>query len=223
MCGRAVLTTPPEDIRELFGLDEVPNLTPRFNIAPTQPIAVIREPRKLELLRWGLIPHGAHTLAAGARGINVRAETVARVPAYRSSFWSRRCLVIVDGFYEWKKDGKLRRPFLFHGQDRRPFALAGIWDRATTADGEVVESCAIVTRGAAGLVATIHDRMPLILGSDLFAPWLDAATKDATKLLGGSEMNLAAYEVSAVVNNPAHEDPRCIEPVDTEVPGEPPT
>jgi putative SOS response-associated peptidase YedK len=220
MCGRTTLSTPPEDLRELFGLDETPSLIPRYNIAPTQPIAVIREPRKMELMRWGLIPHGGHTLAAGARGINVRVETVARVPAYRSSFRARRCLVIVDGFFEWKKDGKLRKPFLFRRPERRPFALAGIWDRATTADGEIVESCAIITRSAVGAVAELHDRMPLILGPELFEPWLDPTTENPTELLHGGEVDLAGQAVNPLVNNPVNDDPRCVEPVDGEASGE---
>jgi putative SOS response-associated peptidase YedK len=99
MCGRATLSTSPEDLREAFGLRELPELPPRFNIAPTQPIAVIREPHRLELLRWGLLLPGGHR--QGARGINVRVESVARAPAYRESFRKRRCLVIVDGFFEW--------------------------------------------------------------------------------------------------------------------------
>jgi putative SOS response-associated peptidase YedK len=219
MCGRTTLSTPPQELRDLFGLEEVPDLMPRYNIAPTQPIAVIREAHKLELLRWGLIPHGTHAPPRGG-GINVRVETVTRVPAYRSSFRSRRCLVIVDGFYEWKKDGKLRRPFLFQYPDRRPLALAGIWDRTTTADGEIVDSCAIVTTAAAGPVAELHDRMPLILEPARFAPWLDPTTRDPTELLRDGQAALAGREVNPLVNNPANDDPRCIEPADEQKVGE---
>ena len=107
MCGRATLSTPPEDLRELFGLDELPELPPRFNIAPTQPIAVIRDPHRLELLRWGLILPGGHR--HGAQGINARAETVARAPAYRDSVRRRRCLVIVGGFFEWEASAQPAR------------------------------------------------------------------------------------------------------------------
>jgi putative SOS response-associated peptidase YedK len=221
MCGRAVLTTSPEDLRETLGLDEIPDMPPRYNIAPTQPIAVIRHPRKLELLRWGLIPHGSHTLSAGARGINVRAETVARAPAYRSSFRERRCLVIVDGFYEWKRlSEKAKQPFIVHRPDKGPIALAGIWDRATTHDGEIVESCGIITRGAVGISAELHDRMPLIIMPDAFAAWLDPKTTDAVRFLGGGDVPLVAHPVSTLVNSPANDDPRLLEPVEADPVGE---
>src|SRR5580658_5299822 len=132
MCGRATLSTSPEDLRELLGLDELPDLPPRFNIAPTQPIAVIREPHRLELLRWGLILPGGNR--HGAQGINARVETVARAPAYRESFRKRRCLVVVDGYFEWKKLEKARQPFLIRREDRKPLALAGIWEHTVTDD-----------------------------------------------------------------------------------------
>jgi putative SOS response-associated peptidase YedK len=221
MCGRAVLTTNPKDLRESLGLDEIPDMPPRYNIAPTQPIAVIRRPRKLELLRWGLVPHGAHTLRAGSRGINVRAETVARAPAYRSSFRERRCLVIVDGFYEWQeRSDKKKQPFVVQRPDKGPIALAGIWDRATTEDGEIVESCGIITRASLGISAELHDRMPLILTPEVFAAWLDPATSDATRFLGGGDVPLVAHPVSLLVNSPANDGPQLVEPADAEPAGD---
>jgi putative SOS response-associated peptidase YedK len=213
MCGRATLSTPPEDLRELFELDEMPPLIPRYNIAPTQPIAVIRQPHRLELLRWGLIPAGTTDQAKAPRGINVRVETVARVPAYRSSLRARRCLVIVDGFFEWQRSGKLKKPFLIQRPDRKPFALAGIWDRFVTADGEVVESCAIITRDAPQPIAWLHDRMPLILPPEQWAPWLDSKNREAEALLHPeAPEGLVIRGVSTLVNNPDNDDPRCIEP-----------
>jgi putative SOS response-associated peptidase YedK len=146
MCGRATLSTSPEDLREAFGLSDLPELPPRFNIAPTQPIAVIREPHRLELLRWGLILPGGHR--QGARGINVRVESVARAPAYRESFRKRRCLVIVDGFFEWERRDKGKQPFVVRREDGKPFGLAGIWERSTTTDGEVIDTCAVITGDA---------------------------------------------------------------------------
>jgi putative SOS response-associated peptidase YedK len=211
MCGRATLSTPPDELRELFELEHAPELIPRYNIAPSQPIAVIRQPRRLELLRWGLL--SAHAKRHG--GINVRIETVARAPDYRSSFRTRRCLVIVDGFYEWQREGKLKKPFLVQRPDKKPFALAGIWDRFTTADGEVIDSCAVITKDAEGDIAKLHDRMPLILAPEDYAPWLDGRTENAVQLLRAAGTPLVLLGVSPFVNNPAHEDPRCIEPADS--------
>jgi putative SOS response-associated peptidase YedK len=212
MCGRTVLSTPPDDLREIFGLEEMPELTPRYNVAPSQPIAVVREPRRLELLRWGLASKpGTHHA-----GINVRIETVARAPAYRASFQSRRCLIVVDGFFEWHRQGKTSHPFLLRRPDGKPFALAGIWDRSITADGEVVDACAVITRPAEGPVAEIHDRMPLILVPEQYEAWLDRQQRDAARLLVPGSMDLAAGRVSLFVNNPANDDRRCIAPPEEE-------
>lgn len=187
----------------------MPEVIPRFNIAPSQSIAVIRQPHRLELLRWGLLSaHAKHG------GINVRVESVARAPAYRFSFQSRRCLVIVDGFFEWKREGKVKRPFLVRRPDKKPFALAGIWDRSTTSDGEVIDSCAIITRGAAGATAELHDRMPLILAPDQYAHWLDSHTKKGAELLTAADVELVVHPVGPRVNSPANDDARCIEPVE---------
>ncbi|MGH7436082.1 MAG: SOS response-associated peptidase [Polyangiaceae bacterium] len=208
MCGRTTLSTSPADLRAAFGLEEMPELGPRYNVAPSQPIAVLREPRRLELLRWGLASKpGAHSA-----GINVRIETVARAPAYRSSFQTRRCLIVVDGFFEWRRQGKASQPFLLRRPDGKPFALAGIWDRSVTADGEVVEACAVITRAAEGPVAEIHDRMPLILVPEQYDAWLDRRSHDASRLLVPGAMELVAGRVSTVVNSPANDDPRCIAP-----------
>ncbi len=205
MCGRATLTSSPKDLRELFDLHEMPQLVPRFSIAPTQPLAVIRQPHRLELLRWGL-PSAAHG------GINVRGESVARAPAYRDAVRSRRCLVIVDGFYEWKRNGKTTQPFLIQRPDRKPFALAGIWDRSVSSEGEVIESCAVITRDAVGPVAELHDRMPLILAPTSYSSWLDVNFKDAAQLLVPQATELVLRAVSPLVNNPANDDARCLEP-----------
>jgi putative SOS response-associated peptidase YedK len=211
MCGRATLTTGAEDLREFFGLGQQPELPPRYNIAPTQPIAVVREAHHLELLRWGLVLPGKRH---GAQGINVRVETVARAPAYRESFRKRRCLIVVDGFYEWKKKERTRQPFLIRREDGKPLALAGIWEHATTADGEVVDCCAIITGPATGAVAPLHDRMPLVVPKESFERWLsqDVRTDELLKLIAPGASAFVAQPVSTVVNSPANDDPRCIEP-----------
>jgi putative SOS response-associated peptidase YedK len=212
MCGRTTLCTPPDDLQEIFGLDEVPELTPRYNVAPTQPIAVIREPRKLELLRWGLVlpdprRHGP--------GINVRIETVARAPAYRDAFRHRRCLVIVDGFYEWQRHEKVRQPFAIRRTDNKPFALAGIWSEGRLAGGEIVACCAILTGKAAGVMVSLHDRMPLLVASSDFARWLahDATPAQLVTIPAADATAFVTFPVSTAVNSVANEDPRCIEPI----------
>ena len=215
MCGRATLSTPVAELREIFDLDEAPDLTPRYNVAPTQPIAIVRDPHRLELLRWGLLLPNAKN--QGARGINVRVESVARAPAYRSSFRHRRCLVVVDGFYEWKRTGQAKQPYVVRREDRKPFAMAGIWNRSTTEDGELIDSCAVITAEAKGVVAGLHDRMPIIVPPTGYARWLDVHVQDVTDLLGPRADGLIAYAVSMLVNSPQNEDPRCVEPVEPDV------
>lgn len=208
MCGRASLTADPEELRELFGLTDAPSLPPRYNMAPSQPLPVIREPGRLELVFWGLPTQGR------GLGVNVRVETVARAPAYRDSFWHRRCLVIVDGFYEWKSNGKTKQPFRVCRPDGKPFALAGIWQHVTTSDGEVVDKCAIITGKANGVVAALHDRMPLIVPRQGYARWLasDARTPELMALVETDTSDMKSYPVSPIVNSAANDDPRCVEP-----------
>jgi len=210
MCGRATLSVSEQDLRELFGLEQIPLLNPRYNIAPSQDLPVIRVPHKLELLHWGLSDVGH------ARGINVRAESVARAPRYRDSFRARRCLVVVDGFFEWQRRGKSKQPFLVHRQDGKPFALAGIWER--TADGE--DTCAVITGQAQGVVAELHDRMPIIVPPNAYERWLDPEERKAIDLLAPSAAELVSHPVSKAVNSPKNDDPRCVEPVPDDGRGE---
>lgn len=203
-----------EELRELFELDEMPELAQRYNVAPTQPVAVIRKPRRLELLRWGLLLPNAPS-RGGARGINVRLESVARAPAYRDAFRTRRCLVIVDGFFEWKRQGHGKRPFYVRRGDGKPFALAGIWESYVLAHGQVVDACAVLTGDAKGVVADLHDRMPVILQETEVPRWAGTNVKDASFLLKTSAESLVAYPVSSRVNSPDHEGPGCIEAVES--------
>ena len=176
-------------------------------MAPSQPLPIIREPHRLELVHWGLPRgHGA--------GINVRVESVARAP-YRESFWRRRCLVVADGFYEWKKEGKVRQPFMVRRPDGRPFALAGIWEHSATTDGEVIDACAIITGAANGVVAPLHDRMPLIVPANGYDRWLssDAKTPELMELIETDAGSLVSYPVSTFVNSAANEGPQCVEPI----------
>jgi putative SOS response-associated peptidase YedK len=213
MCGRTTLATPALDLRQHFGLTEVPELPLRYNIAPTQPIAVIRQPGRLELLRWGLMLPDAPVRGPG---INVRVETVARAPAYRDAFRQRRCLVIVDGFYEWERREKVRQPFAIRRTDGKPFALAGIWAPYVTSDGEVVDCCAIITGGATGVVAPLHDRMPLVVPHTAHAQWLAPTTRasELFDLMTPDATELETYPVRPLVNSPQNEGPICIERAD---------
>jgi putative SOS response-associated peptidase YedK len=210
MCGRTTLVTPRDELREFFGLDELPELSPRYNIAPTQPIAIIREPRRLELVRWGL-------LLPKRTGINARVETIARAPAYRESFRKRRCLVVVDGFFEWQRQGKTSQPFRVERRDHRPYAMAGIWEQFVTKDGEILDACAIITGPAAGAVVPLHDRMPLVVAPEDYARWLDRELRDVDqvmKLITVDARELVTYPVSPRVNSPDNDDPGCLERYD---------
>ena len=242
MCGRATLSTSPDELRQVFGLGETPTLTARYNIAPSQPIAVIRASaapaagaRRVELLRWGLVPSWAKDAKIGAKMINARVESLTTRPAFRDALEHRRALVLVDGFYEWEKRGRARQPFFVHRADGRPFALAGLWDRWTSPRGgdgvgvarEVIESCAVVTCPAAPPCDRLHDRMPLVVPPPLWSLWLDASIVDARRLepalrqSAASDEGLVLREVSTRVNRPDIDDATCIEPAAPEAPPAP--
>ncbi len=217
MCGRAILVATIDVLEELFALSDVSALAPlapRFNIAPSQPLALIREPHRLELVRWGLLLPGAR-----APKINLRVESVANNPGTRDLARSGRCLVIVDGFYEWKREGKLRQPFLLRHPDGKPFALGGVWGRSMTAQGDSVDTCAILTRAAEGAVKKMHDRMPFIVPPADYARWIDPGVKAKELLAARADVSLVAQAVSARVNSPANDDAQCIEPPEAEQPG----
>jgi putative SOS response-associated peptidase YedK len=220
MCGRFTLFASPETIQAEFDLPAVPvNLAPRYNIAPTQAVAVIANhtERRLELFQWGLIPSWAKDPSIGSRMINARAETLAEKPSFRTALRKRRCLILADGFYEWRKDGGGKTPFFIHLRSGRPFALAGLWEVWQTPDGVALPTCTIITTGPNNLVAALHDRMPVILPPDAYERWLDPepqAPADLAPLLvsyPADAMNL--YAVSRAVNSPTNDSPVCIEPV----------
>jgi putative SOS response-associated peptidase YedK len=224
MCGRTALTANPDDLRDALGLSELPAFGPRYNVPPSRPVAVLRGSpgsagRRLELLRWGLLPPwAARSRALGKGGDRMalaRSESILSTPAFRDAVRKRRCLIVVDGFFEWQRDGKrASQPFFVRRADRAPFALAGVWARAVSNDGEVVESCAIVTQAARPPVDAVHGRMPLVLEPDAWEPWLDTALTGETAIapmLAPRAPALVAYPVHAYVNDPEHDDPRCIE------------
>jgi len=200
VCGRFTLRTSPRDVAQEFGLTELPELFPRYNIAPTQPAPAVRAPRQLEFLRWGLIPAWAEDPSIGSRMINARAEGIATKPAFRRAFQSRRCLIVGDGFYEWRN----KQPFYIRRKDDRPFAFAGLWER-----WKGLDSCTIITTEANDLIRPLHDRMPVILNAEDYDRWL--ATPDESLLRPYDAEALELYSVARVVNSPRNETPACIE------------
>jgi len=222
MCGRFVLMTPGKSLAEHFRLAEEPSLEPRYNIAPTQPVAII-EPkagsslRELKIVRWGLIPFWAKDAKIGARFINARSETASDKPAFRSAFKMRRCLIPADGFYEWKKLEKDRDPYLVVLASRMPFAFAGLWESWKSPDGELIESCAILTTDANELLRPIHDRMPVILSPTDYELWLnpDPKTIESLKhvLKPFPSEQMIMFPVSGKVNKANYDAPDCVQPL----------
>jgi putative SOS response-associated peptidase YedK len=215
MCARFTLTSPAELVAELFGLDAAPELGPRYNIAPSQPIAVVTglAPRRLTTLRWGLLAPG-EAERNDALVINARAESVGTKPLFREAFQSRRCLVPADGFYEWRRAGKRREAFHIRLRDMRPFAFAGIWTEEQAGASEPVTlACAILTTEANSVMAGIHDRMPVILRPGAYAAWLRSESLPPPQLFepyAASEME--TLQVGPYVNASTAEGPRCLEP-----------
>jgi putative SOS response-associated peptidase YedK len=222
MCGRYTLSAKGDEVALLFDLQEIPQLPLRYNIAPTQETAVVRverpgAPRKLDLLRWGLIPYWAKEAGIGNRMINARSESVAEKPAYRWSFRRKRCLIPTSGFYEWKKEGKAKQPYMIRRKDAKPFALAGLWDRWQDPERGPLDTFTILTTDANELIRPLHDRMPVILAPADFDLWLDPAVEDRERLeplLAPFESGqMETYPVSRAVNSPANDLAACIEPL----------
>lgn len=221
MCGRFTLTASGDELATLFALEQAPNLEPRYNIAPTQPVAVVRldhegRRREFTLMRWGLIPSWAKDISIGNRLINARAETLTEKPAFRTAFRRRRCLIPANGFYEWQKPAAGRKqPYFIGLPDRRPFAFAGLWEHWEGADGSVLDTCAIITTAANERVRVLHDRMPVILERADFGDWLDPATTldRLLHLLRPYPFEMLIYPVSTLVNAPENDRPECIIPL----------
>ena len=218
MCGRFTLTVDPDELQDAFGLSEPApaQLTPRYNIAPTQPVAVVPnlEPRKLDIFKWGLIPSWAKDPKIGNSLINARGETVAEKPAFRAAFKRRRCLIPADGFYEWKRTGKTKTPLYIQMKSGEPFALAGLWETWQAPDGSSVNTCTIITTEPNALMKDIHDRMPVILPPSAYDTWLTPDELPAEKALpllkpfAASKMK--AREVSKLVNSPRIDSPEVL-------------
>ncbi len=213
MCGRYTITSAPEAIRDLFDYLEQPNFPPRYNIAPTQPVPVVRMEngaRHFVLVRWGLVPSWAREVASSKPLINARSETVFEKPSFRTAVRRRRCLFPADGFYEWRRTEERKQPFLIRRADGRPFAMAGIWEHWIGKDGSEIESAAVITTGANSTLQRIHHRMPVILDEADFAWWLTTTESDARELepllAPAPDDLLEAVAISDRVNRVANDD-----------------
>jgi len=220
MCGRYTLTAPAEVLTEIFDVRESVELTPRYNIAPTQEVAVVGlnhdGDRTLGLMRWGLIPSWAKDPSIGNRLINARSETAAVKPSFRSSFKKRRCLIPADGFFEWKKLAKGKQPYYLRMKEHRPFAIAGLWSRWHKGEGEPIVSCTLLTTAPNELTGQVHDRMPVILPAEAYAPWLsqDTDPEDLQALCTAYPADeMETYPVSTLVNSPRNDLAQTIEPI----------
>ncbi len=202
----------------MFRLLRVLKLEPRYNIAPTQAVAAVRQidsQRELAFLHWGLIPSWSKDPKMGARMINARAETVATKPSFRSAFKSRRCLIPADGFYEWKQTRKkTKQPYFIGLKNEEPFAFAGLWEHWESSDGSVIDSCTIITTQANDVLRKLHDRMPVILHEEHFDRWLDPKLQNRDELQSllvpypSAEMSF--FPVGTIVNNARNETPACV-------------
>lgn len=226
MCGRFTLTVDPGQLQEAFPWASVPDeFPPRFNIAPTQPVAVIPNDglNRMDFYTWGLIPSWAKDPEIGNRLINARAETLVEKPAFRSAFKRRRCLILADGFYEWKQqaDKKTKIPMYIQLADQKPFAFAGLWEIWNSSDGSEIRSCTIITTRPNRLMEEIHNRMPAILAPQHYQPWLSPDEQDARSLAAFLEpipaAEMKAYPVSRLVNSPNNDVPDCIRPITEEL------
>ncbi|MCL4830214.1 MAG: SOS response-associated peptidase [Caldilinea sp.] len=228
MCGRFALYVTLEELADYFGLSEPPTqLAPRYNIAPTQPVGLVRvnvqsQEREWALALWGLIPSWSKDPTIGARMINARAETVDEKPAFRAAFKRRRCIIPASGFYEWKKVNGGKRPYFITAADGEPLGLAGLWESWNGPNGEALESCTILTTDANETVVALHDRMPVILAPEDYDEWLGAG-KDSTPaelsqlkhlLRPFPADRMTLYPVSTYVNSPRNEGEACIERVE---------
>ena len=221
MCGRFTLSVDPDELQDAFpGLrlpaDHPP--APRYNIAPSQAIAVIPNDGRntLEFFRWGLIPSWAKDPAIGNRMINARAETLAEKPSFRTAFKRRRCLIPADGFYEWRKDPGGKTPMYIRMKSGDPFAFAGLWEAWRSSQDETIVSCTIITTTPNSLMEKIHDRMPVILKPDAYDRWLDPDEQSPDKLSGLLKpypaSHMTAYAVSRLVNKPENDSPELVVP-----------
>ncbi len=219
MCGRFQLTASPEEIAEHFQLSRLPKYQPSYNIAPARKILCIVELDDKSLkavnLFWGLVPSWSKDAKNSHHLINARAETIREKPSFRAAFQKRRCLIVAQGFYEWQKQESGKRAFHIQRQDHQLFAFAGVWEHWQQ-EQQTLYSCSVITTEATELMQSIHDRMPVILPYDHYGDWLDKSSSvDQSFMLldNWAYTNMMATPISDWVNNPRHEDERCINPI----------
>ena len=226
MCGRFTLTSNMDDLQGRFGF-EARDLVfrPSYNIAPTQLVLAVTNDgqRRAELMRWGLVPFWAKDIKIGYRMINAVGETAATKPAFRAAFKKRRCLILADGFFEWRKDGKEKIPTYIFLKSQEPFAFAGLWETWKFPEGETVKSCTILTTKPNEFMEPIHNRMPVILSGETEALWLDPMTEEPDvlqPLIQPAHAELMESRiVSSLVNSPKNNSPECVVPITGGLPG----
>lgn len=220
MCGRFAQRTPTKTLVKEFQVNDMPDIEPRYNIAPTQDILSIRQiddGREAAMLKWGLVPSWAKDVSTGAKLINARSETVTEKPSFREAFKKRRCIIPADGFYEWQRTGGKKQPYFFRMQNEHPFGFAGLWEKWKATDGQVLETCTILTTEANEVLQPVHDRMPVILHREDYELWLDSDVRkmDLVKELlspyPASEM--MSYPVGTSINSPLNQGVELIEQV----------
>ena len=221
MCGRFTLTVDASELQDQFPWINIPenSVQPRYNIAPTQPVAVVANDgqHRLDYFIWGLIPSWSKDPKIGSRLINARAETLAEKPSFRSAFRRRRCLILADGFYEWKQSPNKaqKTPYFIYLQGQKPFAFAGLWETWYASDGSEIKSCTIITTEPNDFMRGLHNRMPVILPPDAYQPWLKPEELSPDKLSpllkSYDPMEMAAHPVSRAVNNPAVDQPELVQ------------
>lgn len=221
MCGRYFLHSTADKLTTLFGEMPMPLLSPRYNIAPTQPVPIIRQnaqgEREMVLARWGLIPGWSKGPDSRYSTFNARLETVTEKPAYRNAFRYRRCLIPADGFYEWQGSGNTKQPHVLRAKDKSPLALAGLWEHWQDANGNEIDSCVILVRAANAQISAVYDRMPVVVTPQAFDLWLDIHSQKPqpleTLLAAQQAPTLAIYPASRAVNNPTNDSPDLLEPL----------
>jgi putative SOS response-associated peptidase YedK len=214
MCGRFTLTADGETVQQALNLDAVPPLQPRYNVAPSQPVAVVTndQPKTLTHLNWGLVPFWAKDPTIGNRLINARSETAHEKPSFKAAMQYRRCLIPADGWYEWRT--KPNTPMFIHRDQFDVFAFAGLWERWTSPDGSEVHTCTVLTTDATDNLKPLHHRMPVVLHPGDYNTWLHSDNLNARRALlrPFTPATFAYYEVSKVVNKPANDSPQNIVP-----------
>ena len=222
MCGRFTQTMSSQKLSREFKVPaaEVPKVKPIYNIAPSQPVLVLlmeNHKQKFDFVNWGLIPSWAKDPAIGNRMINARCETLDQKPSFRGPLRHHRCLVVADGFYEWKREGSYRQPYYIRLKSGEPFGFAGLWSHWTAADGSEIRSCTIITAEASDFIRPIHFRMPVILPKKNREPWIHPAEQNVKELMrllvSCPDRDLAAYPVSTRVNSPLNDSPECLKPL----------